>query len=633
MQFEIAAPPWSHAVHHDGSDVFVSSPLPQVGDTVTIRLRVPSEAPLTYVYLRAVIDGEFDRLKMKQVEQNDTFAMYAVDLPVKQTQINYRFKLLTEQTAWFYTAAGFTQADLPDVDDFSLIANYNAPLWVREQVFYQIFPDRFYNGEPANDVQDGDHSFLGFPAVQKQWGEIPQPYETGHTMEFYGGDLQGITQKLGYLKDLGITGLYLCPIFVAETNHKYDIVDFNHVDPSFGGDEALVQLRQATAAEGMRLILDVTPNHISYQHQWIRTALEDPDSQEAEYFYIDRKTGDMALWMGVRSLIKLNYSSQALRDRMYRAQDSVLRHWLQQPYDIDGWRLDVANMTGNYQTDQLDHDVFAEMRTALKAEKHDAYIMGEWFLDGTPHTQGTEVDATMNYRGFNIPVRRWLGGEDLGVIVGREYGDPNLLPSVALAHQWQRLFGAVPFVIALQQFHQLGSHDTSRIMTVVHEDDALARLGATLLATFPGVPCVYYGDEIGMIGGDDPDMRRTMLWDEADWHADLLAHYRRVIDLRLTMPALQHGGFQVLDFSDDMIAYQRHTQAQTVVVVAYRGAGSESGGTASSVAAMRIDLARGGHQDGTQFVDALTDTSYTVADGVLTIETIAHGQGLILVRQ
>ncbi|MCA9912679.1 MAG: glycoside hydrolase family 13 protein, partial [Anaerolineae bacterium] len=438
-------------------------------------------------------------------------------------------------------------------------------------VFYQIFPDRFYNGDPSNDVQNNEYTRKGYPTLQRKWGEEPYPWSEAGSMDFFGGDLQGITQKLGYLQELGVTAIYLCPIFEALSNHKYDITDYHNVDSHFGGNQALVELRAETEKRGIKLMLDVTTNHCGYAHPWVKAVMDNPDADTAEFFYRDIKTNEFEYWLGVPSLVKLNYTSQRLRDRMYRDEDSALRQWLQPPYSIDGWRMDVANMTGNRALGQLDHDVWHEMRSYLKQDNPEAYLLGEYFPDGTPHTQGDELDATMNYQGFNTPMRRWLGAADLAHHDKHPYSDTHLLPTEALAEQWDRFMAVTPYPVVLQQFNQLDSHDTTRLLDVVGGDVALAKMGLALLIAFPGVPCIYYATEIHMEGGKDPHNRRTMRWDERSWDQDLLAYTKQLIALRKESHTLKHGGFKVLHAQGDLVAFGRMSTDATMIVVGYRG--------------------------------------------------------------
>jgi alpha-glucosidase len=225
----------------------------------------------------------------------------------------------------------------------------------------------------------------------------------------------------------------------------------------------------------------------------------------------------------------------------------------------------------------------------------------------------------MNYQGFNTPTRRWLGGEDIGVADGRPFGDPTLLPTDALAEQYRRFMGAVPYVIALQQFNQISSHDITRILRVVKGDKALVKLGTALLMCFPGVPCLYYGDEIGMDGGKDPDNRRCMPWDESEWDHDLLAHTRRWVQLRRQHRALQSGGYQLLYAEVDTLAFLRQTTDQRLVFVGHRG----------QPAVVTIPLWLAGYADGETLSDLVSGAAYNVENGGVTLQ-LGHGDALLL---
>jgi alpha-glucosidase len=616
----MALPTWTAGVHHDGSDLYVSNPLPQMEEKITIKLRVPLNAPVQHIFLRAALDGETHMAKLAVIEETSVASIWACQLQIDQPRIEYRFKLMTNEGAYFYNAIGTSRADSPEYYDFTILANYHAPLWVRDMVFYQIFPDRFHNGDPSNDVQDNEWVREGKPTVRRTWGELPLPWKEARSVDFFGGDLQGVTQKLDYLQQLGVNGVYLTPIFPAASNHRYDVTTFDKIDPHLGGDAALAELRAALDTHNMRLMLDITPNHVGVTNEWFNKAQKDRNAPEAEFFF-HTKQGFYETWLGVSSLIKLNWGSQRLRDWMYRNPDSALRRWLKPPYRIDSWRMDVANMTGNLRTFQLDHEIWAEMSPQLKQDNRDLYLIGEYFPDGTPHTQGDELDAAMNYAGFNIPVRRWLGGEDVGLQDGQPYADPTLLPTEAMALQWRRFMAAVPYVIVLQQFNQLDSHDTTRLLNVCDGDKALVKLGIALLMAFPGVPCIYYGTEIGMEGDKDPDNRRCMIWEENAWDKDMLAFHQRIIALRKDAPALKHGSFQLLYAEDETVAFVREAPGQTLVFVGQRNAAAGK---------LSLPVGIGGIADGAVLKDLLTDAEYSVDSGMLRLPPLARGAALLL---
>lgn len=615
-------PKWTNYIHHDSSEVYLSDITPRIGDTITVKIRVPVDAPINVLYLRSRPDGEWRRIKMTQTETTDVCEWWSAEMPISMYHNNYEFHILADFGSFYYNQYGVSPVDSPDWFNFTVLGDYDAVEWVREQVFYQIFPERFDNGDPSNDRKAGEPTVMGKDVQVRQWGEIPKPWKETMTVEFFGGDLQGITQHLDYLEDLGITAIYLNPIFDAETNHFYDIRNFDKVADNLGGDDALIELRDAMTARGMKLILDITPNHIGFHHEWFTSAKADPTNETAEFFFRHPETNAFEYWLGVPSLVKLNYNSQKLRDEIYGKPDSPIRKWLKPPFSIDGWRLDVANMTGNYREHQLDTQVWQEMRQAIKEENPSAYMMGEYFQDSSPHLQGDGLDATMNYQGFNTPTRRWIGKGDLGVEEDKDFGDTNVFPTESLALQWKQYMTAIPYAIALQQFNQIGSHDISRPMWVTDGDKALIKAGTALLMGFPGTPCVYYADEIGMEGGHDPDNRRCMPWDDSQWDKDLRTFHQQVIAIRKNSHALQNGGFQILLAEGDLIAFQRESLQEKMIVIAYRGD--------DDMPAITLDMVKANIADGTTLTDLLTNAEYTVLNGKLTLAGLSHGQSLFL---
>ena len=615
-------PQWARYIHHDSSELFLSDDLPRIGDEITARIRVPKQAELRHLFLRSRPDGEWRRIPMDRVESDTYYDWWSAQMPITMVHNNYCFQFLTDSGSFYFNQLGLSPIDCPDWYNFTVLGDYDAPLWVREQVFYQIFPERFENGDSSNDRRDGEPTWMGKPVVQREWGELPWHYLKHANVDYFGGDLQGVRQRLDYLQDLGVTAIYLNPIFDAETNHFYLVRDFDNVADCLGGNRALQELRQAMSARGMKLILDFTPNHIGFHHPWYLAAKEDPGSETAEFFYRHPDTGDIEHWLGVPALAKLNYNSQKLRDRIYRADDSSMRKWLRPPYSIDGYRLDVANMTGNFWRTQCAADVWREMRLAIRSENPEAYMMGEYFQDSSPHLQGDQLDASMNYQGFNTPVRRWLGKGDLGVEEDQPFGDINPLPTESLALQWRQYLTAIPYAIALQQFNQIGSHDVSRPLWVTDGDRELVKAGAALLMGFPGTPCIYYGDEVGLEGGHDPDNRRCMPWDEALWDIDLRDYHQTLIGIRKNSHALQHGGYQILHAAGDLVAFQRQSREEQMIVLAYRGS--------DDMPPVTLDMVKANIPDDAKLRDLLASKRYQVKNGGLDIDGLQHGQALFL---
>jgi alpha-glucosidase len=562
---------WTHSIHHDGSSGYVVAGEPiSFGSTIKLRVRTGLDAPVESIFVRTNPDGEQHMAPLRLIAKDAAACWWEGEMQIRMVRNNYRFLLLTTEGHWWLTAAGVMRYTPTDATDFRLLAHYHAPSWARDSVFYQIFPERFADGDPSNNVRDGEYTCYGKPVVARHWGEVPRSLREAGAMEFFGGDLWGIIQHLDYLQDLGINALYLTPVFTSPSNHKYDTVDYRHVDAHFGGDEALITLRKALDERDMRLMLDFVPNHCSAEHPWFLAAQADPDAPSAEFFTFHHRPDEYESWLGIRSLPTLNYRSLRLREEMYAGEDSIARYWLKPPFRIDGWRVDVANMLARQGESQLEHKVGRGLRRAIKSVAPQAYLIGENFYDGTPQLQGDELDATMNYRGFSIPLQQWLVGFDASLAWRPGMQAPNMLPTEGLADQWRTFMAAIPWQVARQQFNLLDSHDTQRIQTVVSENETLARIAIALLFTFPGIPSVYYGDEIGMAGGSDPDCRRCMMWDERDWNRGRRAFYQQFIHLRRSSPALRHGGFQLLYAAGETLAFMREAPEERLIVVARR---------------------------------------------------------------
>lgn len=609
-------PSWLASVHHDGSDKFVSNSSPQLGETVRLRLRMAQGAPVHRVILRTFPDGEQMLADMHRAQAEPPVQWWETSIVLSQPVCQYRFVIVATDGVWHYSALGPTPHVPLDHTDFRLLADFHPPEWTAQAVFYQIFPDRFANGDPANDPKPGEFEYRGHRPQTYPW-ESPPPDGQLFPLVFYGGDLPGIEQRLAYLSDLGIDAIYLNPIFRGYSNHKYDVIDYNEVDPHFGGDAALVSLRRALDARRMRYILDIVPNHCGYAHPWFQAAQADRHAPEADFFTFRHHPDDYATWLGVQMLPKLNYRSHELRRRIYEAPEAVFRRWLRPPFSADGWRVDVANMLGNQGPSQLGIEISRGIRQAVKDTRPDAYLIGENFFDATAQLQGDQWDAVMNYNGFTHPLWYWLGGYNL-----EAHGFPNPVtveqwPTSAMADMWRNQLATIPWVVALQQYNLLGSHDTRRIRTIVKGNDNLQRLALSLLLTFPGVPGLFYGDEIGMEDVAGLGSRGCMVWDESRWNKPIRDFYQRLIRLRRTSTILQSGGFQILLIEPDTIAYQREHRSGRILVFAHRGEQPRPGGP--------ISLANGGVPDGTLFVDIESGREFLVQGGSITLPQLEQG--------
>ncbi len=584
---------------------------------MTVRLRVTADAPIKEMYLRTFPDGEQALTVMTSQSSNPPCRWWEARLEINQPIVHYRFLLITTDGLWWYTASGCSDHIPLDYTDFRFLAGYETPDWLDTAVFYQIFPDRFANANLENDPQPSEFEYEGFGPQTYPWGTKPasdQPFP----FVFYGGDLAGISQKLDYLDHLGINSLYLNPIFTAYSNHKYDVIDYEAVDPHLGGDTALIELRQALSERGMKYILDIVPNHCGYWHPWFQKALSNPHAPEAEFFTFSQHPDDYATWLGVWTLPKLNYLSSELRRRIYESNDSIFRKWLQPPFSADGWRVDVANMLGRQGETQVGTEVVRDIRKAVKSTKSNTYLIGENFFDASLQLQGEQWDGVMNYTGFTLPLWYWLGGYKEWVhSLGRAVTSAVKWSSRALADTWQSRRAAIPWSIALQQFNLLDSHDTPRIKSIVMNNDALVRLAAVVQFTFPGVPCIYYGDEIGMT--DEPELgsRGCMIWRQELWDQGLLEFYQKLIGLRKQSPSLRNGGFQMLAVEKDTIAYQRESRTERILVVAHRDMNPRDESP--------LPVAQGGIANGCRFREFFSGQELVVTDGSLPLP--AHPQG------
>ncbi|MBE2223686.1 MAG: glycoside hydrolase family 13 protein [Anaerolineae bacterium] len=617
-----SSPGWLHSVYHNSSAAYVSNPNPTLNETVTVQIRIGTDAPLHNVYLRTFPDGEqaitpMTRVAGEQQVVKRPFSLFQAPLPINQHNVHYRFILEAADGVWVYTAAGATAAMPLDSTDFQILADYHSPGWLETAVFYQLFPDRFHNADPSTNPRPDEFEFHGHSPQTYTWGESPDPAQP-FPIVFYGGDLPGITEKLDYIQALGINALYLNPVFSAHSNHKYDVIDYHNVDAHFGGNEALVALRHALSTRNMRYILDIVPNHCGYWHPWFQTAQQHPNAPEADFFTFHKRPDEYASWLGVWTLPKLNYRSQELRRRMYEADDAIFKQWLQPPFTADGWRVDVANMLGRQGDLQIGTEIVEGIREAVKSTNPEAYLLGENFFDATASLQGNEWDGIMNYSGLAIPLLAWLRGVKQGAIgfVGTiESAVP--WPTAALAQTWQHYLAAIPWRIALQQFNLLNSHDTPRLRSEVSENDALQRLAAIVQFTFPGIPCLYYGDEIGMIEDVHLHQRGCMIWDETRWNHDLLAFYKELIRLRRETAVLQTGGFQILAVEPDTIAYQREGGSVHFLIIAHRASTPRP--------ASPLPVAHGGIADGTRFSEHFSGQEAIVQNGALLAPDLPQG--------
>ena len=614
-------PAYFASIHHDGSRRYVQPQDAQLGDTLTLRLRAAASAPIQRVLLRSDDDGEGFFLPMTPEDPlpASPARWWRAELKLKMPVTHYRFLLFTADGPWWYNASGLHAHTPTDAEDFRLLAGYEAPQWVRSAVFYQIFPDRFDDGDPASNVRDGEYEYRGRQARHRRWDEPPTATGLEAMVEFYGGDLPGITRRLDYLQDLGVSALYLNPIFTAYSNHRYDVCDYYNVDPHLGGNPALAELRQALSRRGMRYILDIVPNHCGVLHPWFAAAQADANAPTADFFTFHRRPDDYTAWLGVKTLPKLNYRSEKLRQVMYAGPEAVFRHWLRPPYSADGWRIDVANMLARQGRDQLAVEVGRGIRQAVKQENPQAYLMGENFFDATSQLQGDMLDAVMNYAGFSLPVWYWIS-KFAAFLKGEVVLAEQRWTTQALADSLQAFRASIPWALARQQFNSLNSHDTARIRFTAGGDLALNRAAAVLMFTYPGVPCIYYGEEVGLGSAGSVEKRQPMPWNPQAWDLDLRAFYQQLAALRKESSALIAGGFQVLLAQADTFAFLRDAEQELLISVICRGPGEQP--------ACGLPVAQGAVPDGLEFVELFSGARARVVNGHLPLPAMSTGASI-----
>ncbi len=424
------------------------------------------------------------------------------------------------------------------------------PKWVKDAVFYQIFPDRFRIGQgPTAHPRPVPSSFEPWEAPPTQRG-------------FKGGNLWGVIEKLDYLRELGFNAIYFCPIFTSTANHRYHTSDYFQVDPILGGNPALVRLIEEAHRRGIRVVLDGVFNHCGRGHFAFQHLMEnEAASPYRDWFHVYKfplaaysKTPNYAAWWNNPELPKFNTANPECREYLL----SVAEHWLE--YGIDGWRLDVPN--------EIDDDAFwREFRRRVKARNPEAYIVGEIWDEASRWLQGDQFDAVMNYP-LGRAILGFVGGDMLDKDLAAQSGLGRLetLGALACHNRLEELFRRYDWEIVTAQMNILTSHDTPRLYSLMRGRLERVRLALAMLFTLPGAPTIYYGEEIGMAGGHDPDNRRGMLWDESRWHKPLQQTIQQMAALRSALPVLRYGRYQYLYGQDGHLAFARVSEQERVVI-------------------------------------------------------------------
>ncbi len=428
------------------------------------------------------------------------------------------------------------------------------PDWVKDAVFYQIFPDRFARSEQVEK-----------PHNLEAWDSPPTAYG------FKGGDLLGIVEQLDYLVDLGINAIYLTPIFESTANHRYHTFDYYQVDPLLGGNEAFKILLNEAHRRGLRIILDGVFNHASRGfYQFNHTLENGTASPYYDWFtfkrfplhaYDDNGPAGYEAWWNLKALPKFNHANPQVREFIFR----VAEYWVEQ--GIDGWRLDVPG--------EIDDDEFwREFRRRVKKVNPEAYIVGEIWQQATRWLVGDQFDAVLNYQFTRACLSFFVGIDEevRSLTHGHSYGELANVDASAFGQRLEQVLAWYPSEISYAQLNLLDSHDTARYLTIARKDTTALKLAVLTMMTYPGAPMIYYGDEIGMLGGKDPDCRRSMIWDQARWDQDLRATIQRYIALRKKYISLRRRGEYAHLYSiGHVYAFARKRDNETVIVALNAG--------------------------------------------------------------
>ena len=615
---------------HDHTVDYLRPLQPAKNAEVTVTLRAGAhEIAEAYV----CVMSEETPYPMKRLRGKNGFDYFWATLPTGETSLFYRFYVICiDGTRAFFDRRGAYDADLQMPESemlFYLEPGFKTPEWAEGAVIYQIFVDRFYNGDPGNDVVNHEYQYIdGHVKRVEQWGSPPDPDRDYG--EFYGGDLQGVMDKLDYLAYLGIDAIYLNPIFVSPSSHKDDTQDYDHIDPHFGrivsdrgdllssdetdnrkatryidrvtnpenleaSDALFAQLVQEAHRRGIRVILDGVFNHCGSFHKWMDRegiyennpaypdgAYHSEDSLFREFFCFTKDAwpdnGSYEGWWGHDTLPKLNYeNSEDLCEYIL----DIGRKWVSAPYYADGWRLDVAADLGH--SEAFNHAFWQRFRDAVKEANPNAVILAEHYGAVGSWLTGREWDSLMNYDAFMEPLSFFL--------TGMEKHSEEFRADLAGNHVyfWDTMRGLYSqrFTAASlrMSMNELSNHDHSRFLTrtnrmtgrvgVLGADSAsrdvmpgVFRQAALFQFTWIGAPTIYYGDEAGLCGFTDPDNRRTYPWGEED--QDLIEFHRVLIRIHSTCPELKYGSVREIYSEHGLISYGRFTGHTASLIVINR---------------------------------------------------------------
>ena len=570
-------------LQHNTTDVFFRSPLGALaaGSQVRLRVAVLSTGEPEKVELR-IWDGKEQYYPMRSLGARDGRRYYEAQVTVSEKPCLcwYRFEAVYGDGVRHVLGApddsGCGEGRMGASTDFQITvydAEYKTPAWMYDGVMYQIMVDRFFHGEGTDALMHAKDA-AAYPELHANWNEMPSLNVTENgdnfATDFFGGNLEGVRQKLSYLKELGVSVIYFNPIFTARTNHKYDTGDYMQVDPMFGDEQTLTRLCEEAKALGIRVMLDGVFSHVGSDSVYFNRrgthgektgAFRDPDSPYKKWFTFKHWPDDYECWWGFRTLPNVNEMDEDFRKYILNGEDSVVKHWVRQ--GTSGWRLDVA--------DELPMDFLRELRKEVKAVDEDAAVLGEVWEDAShkvsygvmrSYVLGDTLDSVMNY-----PLRDAL----IAFLMGRKNAGAVARDLTALGHNYPKQF-------LYSLMNMMGSHDRPRILNVLAGNDGSdiprdrraehklsqeermvgilrERMMLRMIMSVPGMPCVYYADEAGMEGCADPFCRRTYPWGAED--KQLLSYYRGMIAMRNKNTVLRTGECRFIAPCDDVLGVVR----------------------------------------------------------------------------
>ena len=609
------------ALFCDGTASYVNPPQPAENETITLRFRTAKD-DVDRVRLMTGVGG-YD---MKKESSSGEFDYYTINWRLNEEPFRYCFEIQDGDELCYYNKCG-TSKEIVAFYEFVIVPGFSTPDWAKGAVMYQIFTDRFYNGDKTNDVESREYFYIGdYSRKVTDWNKYPDKMGV---REFYGGDLQGVIDKLDYLQDLGVEVLYFNPLFVSPSNHKYDIQDYDYIDPHYGvivedGGEVLaegvtenrlaakyqkrttdiknleasnqlfIKLVEELHRRGMRIILDGVFNHCGSFNKWMDReriyenqedyepgAFISPDSPYRSYFrFFKEEPGNWPYnsnydgWWGHDTLPKLNY-----QDSM-KLENYILyigRKWVSPPYNVDGWRLDVAADLGR--SNEYNHQFWKKFREAVKDANPEAIILAEHYGDPSDWLQGDEWDTVMNYDAFMEPVTWFLTGMEKHSDEAREELRGNADNFVgSISHHMSNML-TPSLQVAM---NELSNHDHSRFLTRTNHmvgrvehlgpkaaeeyvNEAIMREAVAIQMTWVGAPTIYYGDEAGVCGFTDPDNRRTYPWGHEN--QELLNFHKEMIRIHKEHPALRTGSLNILSWDENVLAYGRFLGEDRIVAI------------------------------------------------------------------